>query len=121
MRNSLSLKKTAPIIYAMVDVALRMVQRCTVDAIAHRNVFFKDPSLVLVEEEFRSRGYEDREGREVQRKREPREGLSPLSWPRHAHKSRRDGRRAKFMNLEPRFCPPTRFERCPRGWRSVGD
>lgn len=62
----------------MVDVAVR---QCTVDAIsgiAHRNVFFEDPSLVLVEEEFRSRGREGREGREVQRKREPREGLSLL-------------------------------------------
>lgn len=57
----------------MVDVASRTVQRCTVDAIAHRNVFFEDPSLVLVEEEFRSRGREDREGREIRRKRESRE------------------------------------------------
>lgn len=67
------------IICATVDVALRMVRRCSVDAIggiAHRNVFFEDPSLVLVEEEFRSRGREDCEGREAQRKREPREGLS---------------------------------------------
>jgi len=38
-----------------------------------------------------------------------------------ARKSRRDDRRAKFMNLEPCFCPPTRFERWPRDWRSVGD
>lgn len=94
-------------------------RRCTVDAIAagaHRNVFsLRDPSLVLAEEEFRSRGRDQAdEGREAsERKRERADEGGSLHLRRlamaRARKSRRDDRRAKFMNLEPRFCPPTRF------------
>lgn len=66
----------------MVDVALRTVRRCTVDAIgsiAHRNVFFEDPSLVLVEEEFRSRGREGHEGRRGPGKERVARGALSLS------------------------------------------